>query len=68
MKDFKISRNDRKILVLPLADDIITVCGALTTIMFSNKVMLMFSNFHNKLLIVDFHCTYYLKKNEGNLS
>ena len=33
MKDFKILSNELQILMLPLADDIITVCGALTNLL-----------------------------------
>ena len=33
MKDFKILSNELQILMLPLADDIITVCGALINVL-----------------------------------
>ena len=33
MKNFKILNKELQILMLPLADDIITVCGALTNLL-----------------------------------
>ena len=33
MNDFKILSNELQIVMLPLADDIITVCGALTNLL-----------------------------------
>ena len=33
MKDFKILSNELRVLMLPLGDDIITVCGALTNLL-----------------------------------